>query len=197
MSFDSSRLSHAYITDESLANHIAMAVVCSARDAARPCKQCSHCDKASRSIHPDIIIIDKDRIKELDKETGREKVKPIVSVDIVRWLKRDVYVVPNDSMHKAYIVKDADTMNTSAQNAFLQMLEEPPKHAVFIICTDNPAALLQTVRSRCVETISKPAVESETFKAGSTDIVKTAPKTTAPGLTSLSMSLLVLWKVTT
>jgi len=156
MSFDSARLSHAYITDESYAKTLATAVVCSARDTDRPCMKCAHCDKALRGIHPDIIIIDKDKIKDIDKETGKEKVKPIVSVDIVRWIKRDVYVVPNDSMQKAYIVKDADTMNTSAQNAFLQMLEEPPKHAVFILCTENPSALLQTVRSRCAMAMSRP-----------------------------------------
>jgi len=131
MSFDSGRLSHAYITDDHFAYNIAMAVVCGARDTVKPCKQCSHCDKASRSIHPDIIVIDEDKIKDIEKEAGKDKVNLIVSVNVVRWIKRDAYIVPNDSIQKAYIVKYADTMNVSAQNAFLKMLEEPPKHAVF------------------------------------------------------------------
>jgi len=159
MSFDSERLSHAYVTDDSFANTLAMAVVCNARDAARPCNRCSHCDKASRQIHPDIIVIDKDKIMEIDKDTGEKKAKLIISVDIIRWIKKDAYVVPNDSNQKAYIVKDADTMNASAQNAFLKMLEEPPSHAVFILSLDNPAALLRTVRSRCVEIMTKRDTE--------------------------------------
>ena len=139
MSFDSARLSHAYITDASNAGEIAMAVVCGARDVARPCKHCVHCDKASRNIHPDIIKVDR-----LDN-------KLIISVDQIRALKQDVYIVPNESMQKVYVVNDADSMNINAQNAFLQILEEPPAHAVFVLCTDSPSSLLPTVRSRCVE----------------------------------------------
>ena len=139
MSFNAERLSHAYITNGSFAETLAMAVVCGNHTGERPCKSCVHCGKASRNIHPDII-----KINRLDN-------KLIISVDQIRELKRDVYVVPNDAMQKAYVVYDADSMNTNAQNAFLQILEEPPAHAVFILSTDNPAALLPTVRSRCVE----------------------------------------------
>jgi len=138
--FDSSRLSHAYIvTSDELANDIAMAVVCSARDVKRPCMICADCDKASRRIHPDIIKV------------GKLEGKHIVSVDQIRELKQDVFIVPNDSIQKAYLVEDADTMNNSAQNAFLQILEEPPAHVVFVLRSDNQAVLLPTVRSRCIE----------------------------------------------
>ena len=122
-----------------------MVVVCSKRDGKRPCKSCTHCDKTSRNIHPDIT-----EVKKLDN-------KQIITVDQIRELKQDVYIVPNEAMQKAYIVRDADTMNTNAQNAFLHILEEPPAHAVFILCTENPAALLPTVRSRCVELKSRTA----------------------------------------
>jgi hypothetical protein len=74
-----------------------------------------------------------------------------IVVDQIRELKKDVIVVPNDSAKKAYVINSADLMNRNAQNAFLQTLEEPPAHAVFILRTENPAALLPTVRSRCVE----------------------------------------------
>ena len=139
MSFDSNRLSHAYIVDASFADTIAMAVVCSARDAKRPCGNCTDCDKASRHIHPDIITVSR-----LDN-------KHIISVDQIRALKQDVYILPNEAKQKVYVVNDADSMNINAQNAFLQILEEPPAHAVFILCTENPAALLPTVSSRCIE----------------------------------------------
>jgi len=145
LSFDSNRLSHAYITDDSFSDTLATAVVCSTRNGKRPCLTCPDCSKASRHIHPDIIIVDR-----LDN-------KQIISVDQIRALKKDVYIVPNDSIQKAYIVRHSDSMNTNAQNAFLQILEEPPAHAVFILCTDNAAALLPTVRSRCVELKSQTA----------------------------------------
>ena len=138
MSFDAKRLSHSYITDDTNAENLATAVVCGTHDNNRPCMSCVHCGKASRRIHPDII------------EISRLDSKLIISVDQIRALKQDIYVVPNDATHKVYVIKDADTMNANAQNALLQMLEEPPAHAVFILCTDNPAALLPTVRSRCV-----------------------------------------------
>ena len=153
MSFDSDRLSHAYIIDDSFASTLAMAVVCNARDESRPCKRCSSCDKASRNIHPDIAVIGK-------AVAGKIEDKLIVSVDQIRELKKDVYIVPNDSEKKAYIIYDADSMSTSAQNALLQVLEEPPSHAVFLLCSENPDALLQTVRSRCVDITSKRETES-------------------------------------
>jgi len=160
MSFDSGRLSHAYITDESFADTLAMAVVCSDRTGARPCRKCSHCDKASRNIHPDITIV------------GKRDDKFIVSVDQIRELKKDVYIVPNEAMQKAYIVNDADSMNPSAQNAFLQVLEEPPAHAVFILSTKNPAALFDTVRSRCVELKTQSPAYSDKDK----DVDPSAPR---------------------
>jgi len=137
--FDTSRLSHAYITDESFADTLAMAVVCGTRDGNRPCGTCRHCEKALRHIHPDIISID------------RIDGKLIIAVDQIREIQRDVLVIPNDSEKKAYIVRNADAMNINAQNAFLRILEEPPAFTVFILSTGNPAALLPTVRSRCVE----------------------------------------------
>jgi DNA polymerase III delta prime subunit len=92
-----------------------------------------------RNIHPDIIVV------------GILDEKHIVTVDQIREVKKDVYILPNEANQKAYIISDADSMNINAQNALLQILEEPPKHDVFILCTENPAALLPTVRSRCVE----------------------------------------------
>jgi len=150
MQFDPERISHAYITDESTAKMIATAVVCGERIGTRPCNNCVHCDKATRNIHPDITI------------TGKQDDKSIVSVDQIRELKKDVYIVPNESEQKAYIVNDADAMNVNAQNAFLRILEEPPAHAVFILCTENPATLLPTVRSRCIEIKSQSNILDKT-----------------------------------
>ena len=171
MWFDSERISHAYITTDSFATTAATAVVCSERTGTRPCKKCIHCDKASRNIHPDIIVINKELIKNIDKEANKEKVNIFVNVDVIRWIKRNVYIMPNESDQKVYIVEDADSMNINAQNAFLKMLEEPPKHTVFILCAENPAALLPTIRSRCVELKRQPA---NTSKRTDTETVQTS-----------------------
>jgi len=155
MIFDAGRLSHAYIVSESaMADTLAMAVVCGVRDGDRPCLRCVHCEKASRHIHPDIAVV------------GKLEDKQIVTVDQIRLLKKDVYVVPNEADQKAYIVNDAEKMNESAQSAILRILEEPPAHAVFILCTENPAALLWTVRSRCVELKTHPITKI----SGDTDV---------------------------
>ena len=168
MSFSAERLSHAYITGNTFADTLAMVVVCGAPDGKKPCKSCVHCDKASRRIHPDIIEIDK-----LDN-------KQIIGVDQIRELKKDVYIVPNEANKKVYVVRDADSMNSNAQNAFLQILEEPPAHAVFILGTDNPAALLPTVYSRCVDikslssdTPDTDSNENEELKEIVSDFVET------------------------
>lgn len=132
------RLSHAYIAGGDLAEEIAMAAVCSG-NGVRPCNSCAHCAKASRGVHPDIAVVSR-----LEKNRN-------ILVDQIRELRKDAIRVPGEASAKVYIINEADAMNHAAQNAFLQVLEEPPRNVVFILRTDNPKALLPTVRSRCVE----------------------------------------------
>ena len=139
LSFDAARLSHAYITGRSIADAIAMTAVCSGAGSKKPCLKCANCGKASRGSHPDIIIVEK----------PPDKTKILVGQ--IRSLKKDAIVVPTESDRKVYIIVNAELMRVEAQNAFLQLLEDPPRYAVFILSTDSPSALLQTVRSRCVE----------------------------------------------
>ena len=143
------QLSHAYIvsapTQEacfSYAEKLAAAAVCSAVE--RPCGLCRNCRKADAGVHPDIRIVSR-----LVDDKG--VVKKNLLVEQTRELLLDAYVLPNEAEGKAYIIRDADTMNPSAQNAALKLLEEPPRGVVFILCVTNAAALLPTVRSRCVE----------------------------------------------
>lgn len=145
----SSRLSHAYIVsaptqDDCLrhARRIAAAAVCSS--SVRPCGQCRNCRKADAGIHPDIRLVTR-----LVDDKGVEKKN--ILVDQMRELAMDAVVLPNEAEGKAYIIRDADSMNDNAQNAALKLFEEPPRGVVFILCVTNPAALLPTVRSRCVE----------------------------------------------
>lgn len=142
------QLSHAYIiaapSEEersALAGSLAAAFVCEGV-GARPCGVCRHCRKAMGGIHPDVFTLR----RETD-DKGRKKRELLV--DQVRFLVSDAQVMPNEAERKVYIVEDADSMNTQAQNAFLKLLEEPPRSAAFILCCGNPSMLLPTVRSRC------------------------------------------------
>ncbi len=86
----------------------------------------------------------------VEKETdSKGKERRELYVDQIRAVVSDAYVRPNEAERKIYIVKDAGDMTASAQNAFLKLLEEPPYYAAFLLCVENEASLLPTVRSRC------------------------------------------------
>lgn len=112
---------------------------------ARPCHACAHCRKAEKGIHPDIAVID--RI--VNKKTG--KLNRDIIVDQIRDIGADAVVLPNEARTKVYIFPQADLMNPPAQNAFLKLLEEPPRWVIFLLCTENRSRLLETIRSRCGE----------------------------------------------
>ena len=134
------RLSHAIVLSgdgglTDAARFIAAAHVCEGTD--RPCLRCRHCRKVLEGIHPDVSVIRDTEHREL-------------TVDAVRALRQDVYIRPNEAARKVYIIADSRQLNERDQNVLLKIVEEGPPYAAFILCTDSPAALLETVRSRCV-----------------------------------------------
>ena len=120
---------------EALAKHIASSLVCSGN--IKPCGVCSDCVKSQSSGHPDIF--------ETDGIRGKSKS---FTVDAVREIRDDAFVVPNESDKKIYILKNAHNMNEQAQNAILKILEEPPSYVYFIIVTESRSMMLETVLSR-------------------------------------------------
>lgn len=134
------RLSHAIVLSgdgdlTDAARFIAAAHVC--EEADRPCLRCRHCRKVLEGIHPDVAVIRDTEHREL-------------TVDAVRALRQDVYIRPNEAARKVYIIADSRQLNERDQNVLLKIVEEGPPYAAFIFCADSPAALLETVRSRCV-----------------------------------------------
>ena len=134
------RLSHAIVLSgdgglTDAARFIAAAHVCEGTD--RPCLRCRHCRKVLEGVHPDVSVIRDTEHREL-------------TVDAVRALRQDVYIRPNEAARKVYIIADSRQLNERDQNVLLKIVEEGPPYAAFIFCTDSPAALLETVRSRCV-----------------------------------------------
>ncbi len=143
--FAPSRLLHSYLVcgedgeDKSaLINTLAAAMICESGEKA-PCGVCRSCKKSLRGLHPDIIRV-------TPPEGKRE-----IPIDTVREVRAEAVVLPNEADRKVFIIEQADLMKEAAQNAFLKTLEEPPRHARFILSAENPAGLLDTVRSRCAE----------------------------------------------
>lgn len=142
--------SHAYIqiapSEEgyNAACELAEALICSQPIAFnQPCGICKDCQKAKKRVHPDIITIS----RQLD-DKGKQKRE--IYVDQIRDIVTDCAVLPNEASKKVYIIRDAGTMNTAAQNALLKVLEEPPYFVAFILVAESAGTLLETVRSRCV-----------------------------------------------
>lgn len=155
-SMASGHISHFYLISgpqgsgrHTLAKLLAAAILCQGKN--KPCLSCNPCRKVMEGLHPDFITVD-------DPE------KKTVSVELVRQARADMYVQPNESDHKIYLLPRAQDMRTEAQNALLKILEEPPKYGVFILLTDNPQRLLSTVRSRCTE-LSLSPLDENTLRA--------------------------------
>ncbi len=110
----------------------------------RPCGECPSCRKISHGTHPDVITVRR-------QPDSKGNLRKEITVDQIREVSMDAYILPNEADRKVYIIEEADRMNPNAQNAALKLLEEPPNGAVLLLCVMNPGALLPTVRSRCTE----------------------------------------------
>lgn len=71
------------------------------------------------------------------------------SVDDIRSLIDQVRIAPQLGTHKVYIIDEVHMLSTSAFNAFLKTLEEPPRHAIFILATTEKHKIIPTILSRC------------------------------------------------
>lgn len=180
-------VSHAYIVAspssaerERASRRLAAAMLCEGR-GERPCGVCRACRKSLAGIHPDIIV------SAPEQDAGGRKKRGI-TIGQVRGISADAQVMPNEASRKVYIIDDADTMNPSAQNAMLKLLEEPPASAAFVLCAANPELLLTTVRSRCVLLrINADAEEDESARS--------AARAMLEALRSGSRARLVEWSV--
>lgn len=103
--------------------------------------------------HPDILVLTnlpKDEKEEKKRDEGKPyQVKRNISVAQIRGMQRRLNTRPTLGSRRAIIVDPADDMETSASNALLKSLEEPPKGTFFLLVTHRPARLLPTIRSRC------------------------------------------------
>ena len=141
-------LSHAYLSTggggdsrAAFAGRLAAAYLC--EGDVPPCGRCRACRKVGKGSHPDL------------SRTAPPPDKAEITVEQIRSLRADAYVRPNEGRRKVYVIDPADAMNPAAQNALLKVLEEGPAYAAFLLVSDRPGKLLDTVRSRC-ELLSLP-----------------------------------------
>lgn len=118
------------------ARFYAAALECTQQD--RPCLRCPACSKVLRGIHPDVITAGNDDGKDL-------------SVEALRALRSDAFIQPNEGACKVFLFPDCRRLTVQDQNVLLKLVEEGPPYAAFLFCTETAAALLPTIRSRCVE----------------------------------------------
>jgi DNA polymerase-3 subunit gamma/tau len=98
------------------------------------CNECESC----RSFNENRSL----NIHELDAASNN-------SVDDIRALTEQVRIIPQLGKYKVYIIDEVHMLTQSAFNAFLKTLEEPPRHAVFILATTEKHKILPTILSRC------------------------------------------------
>ena len=98
------------------------------------------------------FLLAKEFAKEIEASLDVSIIEPengMIKVDIIRALSENIMLKPTISCRRAFIINDADTMNESAQNALLKILEEPPSYATIILVTSNKEKILMTIKSRC------------------------------------------------
>lgn len=135
------RLSHAYLFcgprgtgKTSIAKILAKTINCTNLQDYLPCNECENCLQYNNKQSVDII--------EIDAASNN-------GVDEIRELRDKVGLVPSFGKYKIYIIDEVHMLTTSAFNALLKTLEEPPKHVIFILATTEPFKIPITILSRC------------------------------------------------
>lgn len=137
----SGRIAHAYLFSgprgvgkTSSARLLAKALNCEHGPTAHPCGECVSCKEITQGYSVDVIEID-----------GASNT----SVNDIRVIKDEVLFPPQSSRYKIYIIDEVHMLSTSAFNALLKTIEEPPEYIIFIFATTELQKVPATIRSRC------------------------------------------------
>lgn len=137
------RIAHAYIFTgirgtgkTSTARILAKALNCLSSDGptATPCGKCENCRAIAAGQHIDVLEID------AASHTGVDNMRDILDAAQYR---------PTNGRYKVYIIDEVHMLSTSAFNALLKTLEEPPAHVIFILATTEIRKVPVTILSRC------------------------------------------------
>ena len=137
------RLAHAYLIVGAprgaagvLAERVVELLYCTA-SGERPCGQCAKCRQIAAHTHPDVLWVE-----------PQKKSRGILMAQI-EAVQEHINLTSFEGGWKAVVFSNADRINPQAANRLLKTLEEPPDKCLFLLVTDQPAALLPTVVSRC------------------------------------------------
>ncbi len=135
------RIAHAYLFSgprgvgkTSSARLLAKALNCEQGPTPHPCGKCESCRAIAQGKAVDVIEID-----------GASNT----SVNDIRTIKEEVMYPPQSSRYKIYIIDEVHMLSTSAFNALLKTIEEPPEYIIFIFATTELQKVPATIRSRC------------------------------------------------
>ncbi len=145
----SSRIHHAYlfIGEEAETEPVALAFAQSLnceKDDADFCGCCGSCKIIAKNQHPDV--------HSLRPESRSRRIL----ISQVRELERSVCLKADRARAKVAIVHAADRLQPEAQDAFLKTLEEPPPKTIFLLLTEEPQQLKETIVSRCLRLLFRP-----------------------------------------
>lgn len=138
----SNQIGHAYlfsgargIGKTTLARIFAKAINCEHLKDGNPCGECESCKSIEKNLSLNLI--------EMDAASNN-------SVDDIRQLRENVQFPPIGGRYKVYIIDEVHMLSQGAFNALLKTLEEPPKHAIFILATTELHKIPETILSRCM-----------------------------------------------
>lgn len=118
----------------SAARIVAKIANCQKRTSIEPCNRCDQCVSITNGTNLDVL--------EIDAASNR-------GIDEIRDLREKIMLAPGSAKKKIYIIDEVHMLTTEAFNALLKTLEEPPSHAIFILCTTEMHKVPETIRSRC------------------------------------------------
>lgn len=163
------------IGKDALAFRIAAALNCQS-ETAKPCGECPPCQQIAALEFPSLFLVyalprkassktdpleglSEGDLADITEELGRKAAWPYyrlqiadandIRISAIRKLRTDIYLSNNPGERKLVVILRAHKMNQEAANALLKILEEPPSGAVFVLTTEYPERLPDTIRSRC------------------------------------------------
>ena len=135
------QLAHAYlfcgprgVGKTTCARIFAKAINCLNPQSGEACNECESC----RSFNEGRSL----NVHELDAASNN-------SVDDIRNLIEQVRIIPQQGRYSVFVIDEVHMLSSAAFNAFLKTLEEPPKHAIFVLATTEKHKIIPTILSRC------------------------------------------------
>lgn len=160
---DNNKISHAYLFSgtrgtgkTSCAKIFSRAVNCLNPQDGNPCNECANCKAILEESTMDVI--------EMDAASNRR-------IDDIRQLRDTVIYPPTDLKYKVYIIDEAHMITNEGFNALLKIMEEPPKHLIFILATTEVDKIPDTILSR-TQRFEFKKIEDEIIERRISDILE-------------------------